>query len=193
MEVPTQSMQSVQSNVDLAKPTQVVHSNIVQQPLCANVTRGSSLVEDDEELAFQMTLFMLSEADKKAEIALVDEEYAFREQLGANENGKSLYVKYPHLDRIKGDDLFFPLSAVVDEKRLVDTNAGRAKQAPIVQPKQSFVVHSTAQATIPSNVKTVVEAAGMNIRRGDASMLYGQSNVVRNRVPYQHREEYSLF
>jgi hypothetical protein len=38
---------------------------------------------------------------------------AFQEQLGAEKDGKSLYARYPNLDLVKGDALFFPAEAAL--------------------------------------------------------------------------------
>jgi hypothetical protein len=73
-----------------------------------------SQMEADEELAFQETLRMIAQAEAKAWIAEKDEVSALELQ-EREVQGKQLYVKYPNLDIIKGDALFFPLKEALDK------------------------------------------------------------------------------
>jgi len=142
----------------------------------------------DEALAFDLYMKQFGAIETKKNIAKEDEESAFKLQLGGGqeyEQGKQLYVKYPALDAIKGDEAFFPLGAVLDKKQsvlpapMVPTQSKMPNYAaPNTAPPPSSLPSWKAQPPVPNTpdpARSSMQSAGLVVRRGDASALYGSS------------------
>jgi hypothetical protein len=141
-------------------------------------------LEDDEELAFQMTLIQLGLLDRNQSIARADEELAMREQFGgADDKGKALYTRYPSLDAVKGDALYFPASAVLGDVTPPPLSRAQQRSPQPTKPAQdlSRIAIQNAQqramtppappAPIPAEAQRI-QAAGLQVKRFDASALY---------------------
>jgi hypothetical protein len=103
-----------------------------------------------------------------------------REQFGgADDKGKALYTRYPSLDAIKGDAMYFPASAVLADVPSPTMAPGKRSPQPTKPQDLSRVAIQNLQraltppapAPVPAEAQRM-QATGLQVKRFDASALY---------------------
>lgn len=141
----------------------------------------------DEALACELYMQQFKAIHTKQTIAKEDEETAFGLQLGNDEDfkrGRELYKRYPSLDAIKGDDAFLPASAVLGApSRSVPQTPNTPQTSSVLQTPTSVsqTPYTPQTPQTPNPVRDQMRAAGLVVKRTDASALYG-ANIPHNTV-----------